>query len=287
MVLISGAFNTGHFNKPPVLGMFYKCRFIGFVILHVVATLGFLATGAYVMTRAHLNWRPTCEQSYHVKRYLRLNLIFIAISFVTYYLFSRDGCEQAARARATALTVKHLAFSLWGALTWRQIDEMCASAAGTLLVFHHTAVVFNGAYFLFFLLHEMCNPRVDWTVMPVVQLRKTEFVNLSPYSPNDRPEHPPATSMPPGHFPPQYISGDVDITNPKIHHLRDEYAQETQRDQLPLSAASQGGLGAVAGIRTEGEFPPLWEVNPQTHSRLASHVQEFQQHKHQRRNSQP
>lgn len=246
-----------------------------------------------MLTRAHINWRHTCEQAYHVKRYLRLILIFIAFNFVSYCLFSRSGCEQAARARATALTVLHLAFSLWGSLTWRQIDGMCASAAGALLVFHHTAVVFNGVYFLFFLLHEMWNPHVDWTVMPTIQLRRTEFVNFLPYSPNDRPGGSPAS--PPGHIPPQYAN---DLPDPNSVHQswnNGDLDDPSMREHLPFSGAMQGGLSGVSPLvpgstkldASRTDFPPLWEVNPQTHPRLASHVDALRQQQHQRRNSQP
>jgi len=274
-------------NKPPVnFSSFYKCRFCTFVVLHMAATLIFLVTGVYVLSREHHNWRHSCEKMYHVKRYLRLCLVFIGVNFGTYCLFSRAGCEQAARARATALTVLHLAFSLWGTLTWKKMDALCADAAGPLLEFSHVAVCLNAAYFVFFVVHELfINPHVDWTVMPAIHLRRTEFVNFMKYTPETGPVVLHQTpSSPPGHTPPQYstaVAADHHSTN--MYDL--DQAQREGRPQHPpgLQQAfipSSAGLSPIDhGAQQAGHnLPRVWDVSPHsppaaTQPRhLASHI---------------
>lgn len=150
-------------------------RLLAVVLLHIVSNLSFLIVGCWVVSEQNNDPRfAVCEKTYHVRRFLTLTLAFNAISFSSYFIFSRPGCEEQARARATALLVLHLGFSVWGTAAWRRLEPKCEDAMGSkLVIFQHIAVVYNALYFTFLCGHEVVmNPDSDWTVMPVVLMHE-------------------------------------------------------------------------------------------------------------------
>jgi len=138
---------------------------VAMVILHVLANVVYCGVGAYVVTQS-----AACEQTYrkfHLKRYISYSMVFSSISLLSFCAYSRVTCKETVRARATALLIMHLAFTVWGSLTWRQMDPSCANRNGSLLVlYQHITVLFNGVYFFLLLVHEVHPPKADWTVMP-------------------------------------------------------------------------------------------------------------------------
>jgi len=139
------------------------------VVIHVLMNIAYCGFGVTIIVM-----KPAaCEQTYHryhMRKYITFSVVLCATSLFTYFVFSRVKCKESVRGRATALLILHFAFTAWGVLTWRQMDPSCANQNGSLLFdFQHVSVVFNGAYFLFLIMHEMFPPKADWTVMPKLE----------------------------------------------------------------------------------------------------------------------
>jgi len=114
-----------------------------------------------------------CEQVFHLKRFITLSLTFNGIALFTYLMFScradTISSLENARARATALIVLHLAFSVWGTLTWQKLNSACEDIDVEILCAHHSSTAYNGVYFILLFLHECIPHEADWTVMPSFQ----------------------------------------------------------------------------------------------------------------------
>jgi len=133
------------------------------VIIHCLANVTYCGLGIFVV----VDKPPACEQTYHMKKYLTLSIVFNSVAFLSFFVFSRIKCKDSVRARATAVLILHLAFTLWGLLTWRKLDAQCQDANDPMLLgFHHATVFWNGMYFFLYIVHEICPPNADWTVCP-------------------------------------------------------------------------------------------------------------------------
>lgn len=142
------------------------------VIVHVTTLLGYISVGSWIVIENAVNHLSSkeqlCEDSYHMRKYVLLSVAFNTGSLVSYFVFARWKCDENARARATAFTIVHLAFCVWGLLTWRKFNSPCTDLINDTLVFyHHGTSVLNGLYFILYAVHETQLRRMsaDYTVM--------------------------------------------------------------------------------------------------------------------------
>lgn len=133
------------------------------VIIHCIANITYCGLGVFII----VDKPAACEQTYHMKKYSTLSIVFNFMAFLSFFVFSRIKCKDSVRARATAVLILHLAFTAWGLLTWRKLDAQCQDANDPVFLgFHHATVLWNGMYFFFYAIHEVCPPKADWTVCP-------------------------------------------------------------------------------------------------------------------------
>lgn len=133
------------------------------VIIHCLANITYCGLGIFIV----VDKPAACEQTYHMKKYLTLSIVFNSVAFLSFFVFSRIKCKDSVRARATAVMILHLAFASWGLLTWRKLDAQCKDANDPMLLgFHHASVLWNATYFFLYVVHEICPPNADWTVCP-------------------------------------------------------------------------------------------------------------------------
>lgn len=97
-----------------------------------------------------------CAGAVHLWKYGFLN-VFIAIFAVLSYFFFPAGGE-GARARATLLTILHLALAFWGMNIWSGASATCSTVIsqhfGDMYAFGRVCVWHNAVLFTLFLAHE-------------------------------------------------------------------------------------------------------------------------------------
>merc|ERR1711988_1868440 len=91
-------------------------------VIYISVNLLYLCFCTWAVATNHIP--SECEQVFHLKRFITLSLTFNGIALFTYLIFkdTKNNLETA-RARATALIVLHLAFSVWGTLTWQKLSS--------------------------------------------------------------------------------------------------------------------------------------------------------------------
>jgi hypothetical protein len=103
--------------------------------------------GVYAVT--YIDIPSQCEKTYHLKRFVTFSITFNSIGFFTYLVFSwlvKRNDRESARARAMALIVIHLAFSVWGSLTWQKLmNSNCEDDLDLdMKIAHEGSIAFNG-----------------------------------------------------------------------------------------------------------------------------------------------
>merc|ERR1712216_17142 len=144
--------SPGHEKLPPPppsprRGLHWVVVLFG-VIVHLVTSVGYVGLCIYLLAVSS-GASSHCEDVYHLSKYVELSIAFNLVSLCTYFIFTAGN--ETTRGRATAFTMVHLAFSLWGSLTWSKLDALCTDPSAhndKLLLAHHITVFYNGAYFL-------------------------------------------------------------------------------------------------------------------------------------------
>jgi len=139
-------------------------------IIHISIMLAYTSFGTYAVT--YIDIPSQCEKQYHLKRFIWLSIAFNTIAFITYLVFSwfvKKGDWETARARAMLLIIMHLAFSVWGGLTWQKlVDSNCEDFLDIdFQIAHEGSIALNGMYFVMLFLHEVIPHKADYTLMPV------------------------------------------------------------------------------------------------------------------------
>jgi len=139
-------------------------------VVNILMNLLYMSYGVYAVT--YIDIPSQCEKTYHLKRFVTFSITFNSIGFFTYLVFSwlvKRNDRESARARAMALIVIHLAFSVWGSLTWQKLmNTNCEDDLDLdMKIAHEGSIAFNGVYFIALFLHEVIPHEADWTLMPV------------------------------------------------------------------------------------------------------------------------
>jgi len=148
----------------------YYCQLavpIFLVLTHTACTV----VGVVALSR---DWSVTdtpCGKASHIVKHCFLNLVLIAVTFLSYFLFPGGG--EGARARAIALMMCSTAFLVWGILLMSDLRDGCGgvftSHYPTMFLCVKMGVVYNSLLATSLLLHETwlgTRAGYDLTLMP-------------------------------------------------------------------------------------------------------------------------
>lgn len=97
-----------------------------------------------------------CAGAVHLWKYGFLNVFIAIFSVLSYFFFPAGG--EGARARATLLTILHLALAFWGMSIWSGASATCNTVIsqhfGEMYTFGRVCVWHNAVLFTLFLAHE-------------------------------------------------------------------------------------------------------------------------------------
>jgi len=113
-----------------------------------------------------------CAGAVHLWKYGFSNVFVATFAVLSYFFFPSGG--EGARARATLLTILHLALAFWGMSIWSSASATCSTVIaqhfGAMDAFGRVCVWHNAVLFTLFLAHETFLGEelgVDLTLVPM------------------------------------------------------------------------------------------------------------------------
>jgi len=132
--------------------------------------------GAYALVEDYSIVNHVCGQTYHVWKFVVLNMMLWVFACVSYCVWNGGG--EGARARAMVLTIFYIAFFTWGVLLWQALSDACNEVLEqqyhVLYWFHRIATVMNGISAGMFVMHEAYLGKyadMDFTIMAKIEHR--------------------------------------------------------------------------------------------------------------------